>query len=141
MSLVKAIGIVAGSGYLLVIVAALCLPETKGKVLGTRRSCCMTWRPELRPEIATGDVVRPGCLLTAHENDCSRRRRDRRRHRLYLRQQGCEVTLLEREPDVALATSSFGNAGVIAPGYADAVGRAAACRQDSQVPVQPASHC
>ncbi|ALE56077.1 D-amino acid dehydrogenase [Paraburkholderia sp. RL17-368-BIF-A] len=34
----------------------------------------------------------------------------------YLRQQGCEVTLLEREPDVALATS-FGNAGVIAPGY------------------------
>ncbi|WP_027800398.1 D-amino acid dehydrogenase [Paraburkholderia dilworthii] len=34
----------------------------------------------------------------------------------YLRQQGCEVTLIEREPDVALATS-FGNAGVIAPGY------------------------
>jgi MFS family permease len=34
MSLVKAMGIVAGSGYLLVIVAALCLPETKGKVLG-----------------------------------------------------------------------------------------------------------
>ncbi|MEC5409008.1 D-amino acid dehydrogenase [Paraburkholderia sp. MPAMCS5] len=34
----------------------------------------------------------------------------------YLRQQGCEVTLVEREPDVALATS-FGNAGVIAPGY------------------------
>ncbi|XUW88187.1 D-amino acid dehydrogenase [Burkholderia sp. M6-3] len=34
----------------------------------------------------------------------------------YLRQQGCEVTVIEREPDVALATS-FGNAGVIAPGY------------------------
>jgi MFS family permease len=38
MTLVKAMGIVAGSGYLLVIVAALCLPETKGKVLGTTRS-------------------------------------------------------------------------------------------------------
>lgn len=34
----------------------------------------------------------------------------------YLRQQGCDVTLIEREPDVALSTS-FGNAGVIAPGY------------------------
>jgi D-amino-acid dehydrogenase len=34
----------------------------------------------------------------------------------YLCQQGCEVTVIEREPDVALATS-FGNAGVIAPGY------------------------
>ena len=34
----------------------------------------------------------------------------------YLRQQCCEVTVIEREPDVALATS-FGNAGVIAPGY------------------------
>ncbi|MFM0628952.1 D-amino acid dehydrogenase [Paraburkholderia xenovorans] len=34
----------------------------------------------------------------------------------YLRQQGCEVTVIEREPDVALSTS-FGNAGVIAPGY------------------------
>ncbi|AIO66426.1 MFS transporter [Burkholderia oklahomensis] len=33
MSLVKAIGLVAGSGYLLVIVAALVLPETKGKSL------------------------------------------------------------------------------------------------------------
>ncbi|WJF90592.1 MFS transporter [Paraburkholderia bonniea] len=33
MSFVKAIGIVAGSGYLIVIVAALCLPETKGKRL------------------------------------------------------------------------------------------------------------
>lgn len=34
MSLVKAMGIVAGAGYLLVIVAALLLPETRGKVLG-----------------------------------------------------------------------------------------------------------
>ncbi|MGA7781531.1 MAG: D-amino acid dehydrogenase [Paraburkholderia sp.] len=34
----------------------------------------------------------------------------------YLRAQGCEVTVIECEPDVALATS-FGNAGVIAPGY------------------------
>ena len=34
----------------------------------------------------------------------------------YLREQGCDVTVIEREPDVALATS-FGNAGVIAPGY------------------------
>ncbi|WP_345811993.1 D-amino acid dehydrogenase [Paraburkholderia sp. PREW-6R] len=34
----------------------------------------------------------------------------------YLRQQGCDVTVIEREPDVALSTS-FGNAGVIAPGY------------------------
>jgi hypothetical protein len=33
MALVKAIGVVAGSGYLLVIVTALCLPETKGKAL------------------------------------------------------------------------------------------------------------
>ncbi|WP_323121907.1 MFS transporter [Burkholderia alba] len=33
MSLVKAIGYVAGSGYLLVIVAALVLPETRGKSL------------------------------------------------------------------------------------------------------------
>jgi MFS family permease len=33
MSLVKAIGVVAGTGYLLVIVAALLLPETKGKAL------------------------------------------------------------------------------------------------------------
>ncbi len=32
-TLVKAIGTVAGAGYLLVIVSALCLPETKGKVL------------------------------------------------------------------------------------------------------------
>jgi hypothetical protein len=30
---VKAIGIVAGAGYLLVVVAALALPETKGKSL------------------------------------------------------------------------------------------------------------
>jgi MFS family permease len=35
MTLVKAIGIVAGSGYLLVVVAALALPETKGKSLTT----------------------------------------------------------------------------------------------------------
>jgi len=34
MTLVKAIGVVAGFGYLLVIVTALCLPETKGKPLG-----------------------------------------------------------------------------------------------------------
>ena len=34
----------------------------------------------------------------------------------HLREQGCDVTVIEREPDVALATS-FGNAGVIAPGY------------------------
>jgi D-amino-acid dehydrogenase len=34
----------------------------------------------------------------------------------YLRERGCEVTVIERESDVALATS-FGNAGVIAPGY------------------------
>ena len=34
----------------------------------------------------------------------------------YLRECGCDVTVIEREPDVALATS-FGNAGVIAPGY------------------------
>lgn len=34
----------------------------------------------------------------------------------YLASQGCEVTVIEREADVALATS-FGNAGVIAPGY------------------------
>ena len=34
----------------------------------------------------------------------------------YLRERGCEVTVVEREPDVALGTS-FGNAGVIAPGY------------------------
>ncbi|MBP0594626.1 MFS transporter [Paraburkholderia sp. LEh10] len=33
MTLVKAIGIVAGSGYLLVVVAALALPETRGKSL------------------------------------------------------------------------------------------------------------
>ncbi|TDV05645.1 MFS transporter [Paraburkholderia caballeronis] len=33
MTLVKAIGAVAGAGYLLVIAAALCLPETKGKPL------------------------------------------------------------------------------------------------------------
>jgi hypothetical protein len=33
MTLVKAMGIVAGSGYLVVIVAALCLPETRGKSL------------------------------------------------------------------------------------------------------------
>ncbi|MFX1673461.1 MFS transporter [Paraburkholderia sp. A2WS-5] len=32
-ALVKAIGAVAGAGYLLVIVSALCLPETKGKAL------------------------------------------------------------------------------------------------------------
>ena len=35
MTLVKAMGIVAGSGYLLVIIAAICLPETKGKSLAT----------------------------------------------------------------------------------------------------------
>ncbi|MEQ5839990.1 D-amino acid dehydrogenase [Paraburkholderia acidicola] len=34
----------------------------------------------------------------------------------FLREQGCEVTVIEREVDVALSTS-FGNAGVIAPGY------------------------
>ena len=34
----------------------------------------------------------------------------------YLRERGCDVTVIERESDVALATS-FGNAGVIAPGY------------------------
>jgi D-amino-acid dehydrogenase len=34
----------------------------------------------------------------------------------YLREHGCDVTVIEREADVALATS-FGNAGVIAPGY------------------------
>ncbi|WP_366146104.1 D-amino acid dehydrogenase [Paraburkholderia sp.] len=34
----------------------------------------------------------------------------------YLRANGCDVTVIEREPDVALGTS-FGNAGVIAPGY------------------------
>ncbi|MEW6343586.1 MAG: D-amino acid dehydrogenase [Pseudomonadota bacterium] len=34
----------------------------------------------------------------------------------YLAAHGCEVTVIERETDVALATS-FGNAGVIAPGY------------------------
>lgn len=34
-SLVRAIGVVAGGGYLLVIIAALCLPETRGKVLDT----------------------------------------------------------------------------------------------------------
>ena len=33
MTLVNAMGLVAGSGYLLVIAAALCLPETKGKAL------------------------------------------------------------------------------------------------------------
>ena len=33
----------------------------------------------------------------------------------FLREQGCEVTVIEREVDVALSTS-FGNAGVIAPG-------------------------
>ncbi|AUT69728.1 D-amino acid dehydrogenase [Paraburkholderia hospita] len=33
-----------------------------------------------------------------------------------LRERGCDVTVIERESDVALATS-FGNAGVIAPGY------------------------
>ncbi|RBL65103.1 MFS transporter, partial [Pseudomonas sp. MWU13-2625] len=33
MSLVKAIGLVAGGGYLLVIVAALVLPETRGRSL------------------------------------------------------------------------------------------------------------
>jgi MFS family permease len=35
MSLVKAMGVVAGAGYLLVIVAAVLLPETKGRELGT----------------------------------------------------------------------------------------------------------
>ena len=65
MTLVKAMGIVAGSGYLLVIVAALCLPETKGKVLGA------TPLRSLNPPYIT------------HENDCSRRRRDRRRHALF----------------------------------------------------------
>lgn len=34
----------------------------------------------------------------------------------YLRERGCDVTVIEREVDVALSTS-FGNAGVIAPGY------------------------
>jgi D-amino-acid dehydrogenase len=34
----------------------------------------------------------------------------------YLRERGCEVTVVEQESDVALATS-FANAGVIAPGY------------------------
>ena len=34
MTLVNAMGLVAGSGYLLVIAAALCLPETRGKALG-----------------------------------------------------------------------------------------------------------
>ncbi|PCE24508.1 amino acid dehydrogenase [Paraburkholderia acidicola] len=34
----------------------------------------------------------------------------------FLREQGCDVTVIEREVDVALSTS-FGNAGVIAPGY------------------------
>lgn len=34
----------------------------------------------------------------------------------YLRAHGCDVTVIECEPDVALATS-YGNAGVIAPGY------------------------
>ena len=34
----------------------------------------------------------------------------------YLSERGCDVTVIEREPDVALGTS-FGNAGVIAPGY------------------------
>jgi D-amino-acid dehydrogenase len=34
----------------------------------------------------------------------------------YLRERGCDVTVVERETDVALETS-FGNAGVIAPGY------------------------
>src|ERR1700722_8501387 len=34
----------------------------------------------------------------------------------YLAGRGCKVTVIEREPDVALETS-FGNAGVIAPGY------------------------
>ena len=34
----------------------------------------------------------------------------------YLAGHGCKVTVIEREPDVALETS-FGNAGVIAPGY------------------------
>lgn len=34
----------------------------------------------------------------------------------HLREAGCEVTVIEREADVAQATS-LGNAGVIAPGY------------------------
>ncbi|MFC0402197.1 D-amino acid dehydrogenase [Paraburkholderia rhizosphaerae] len=34
----------------------------------------------------------------------------------YLRERGCDVTVVERETDVALETS-FANAGVIAPGY------------------------
>jgi D-amino-acid dehydrogenase len=34
----------------------------------------------------------------------------------HLREAGCEVTAIEREPDAALATS-LGNAGIIAPGY------------------------
>jgi D-amino-acid dehydrogenase len=34
----------------------------------------------------------------------------------YLSERGCDVTVVEREPGVALGTS-FGNAGVIAPGY------------------------
>jgi D-amino-acid dehydrogenase len=35
----------------------------------------------------------------------------------YLQQAGCEVTVIERQPGVALETS-FGNAGQISPGYA-----------------------
>ncbi len=34
----------------------------------------------------------------------------------HLREAGCDVTVIERESDVAQATS-LGNAGVIAPGY------------------------
>jgi hypothetical protein len=37
MTLVNAMGLVAGTGYLLVIAAALCLPETKGKALPAAR--------------------------------------------------------------------------------------------------------
>jgi hypothetical protein len=38
MTLVQAIGVVAGAGYLRVIVAASCLPETKGKSLAPAAS-------------------------------------------------------------------------------------------------------
>ena len=98
MTLVKAMGIVAGSGYLLVIVAALCLPETKGKVLGTTRPGRLNSQyTHMKTIVLGGGVIG---VATA----------------FYLCQQGCEVTVIEREPDVALSTS-FGNAGVIAPGY------------------------
>ena len=40
----------------------------------------------------------------------------------YLRQQGCEVTVIEREPDVALSTS-FGRIGATHPSDSYAVTR------------------